>query len=222
MTEGERDGVGGGPMTWPHEVVPRLEVIPGERWAIAPDCPMYAVSSEGRVVRLPRVVQQMSRHGTMMERRIPGELMVMCSDNPRLIAERIKPGRYKRIDLGRQVLAAFVRPGRRDEVARRKNRITGDCRLDNLEWTTDRQDDLVARFLAGDAGCHETADMEHAAIRLGVSPSWLGRALTRERRRLGVQAPAVRRPKAVAAALAAQRAAATLQQVSPDEARPLA
>lgn len=195
--------------SWPHNVVPGLSKIKGERWAVAPDCPMYAVSTEGRVVRLPRLTRQMSRHGTVMERRLPGMVATLLNGNPRLITARLDPEpgkrRYLRIDLGRQVLAAFVRPGQPDEIARRKNSVTSDCRLANLEWTGDMQDRLVERFLAGENNCHEAVDMEHAAIRLGVSASWLGRALTRERRRLGIRAPAVRGPREVAAALRSQR-----------------
>lgn len=176
-----------------------VTVAEGEIWAPAPDAPWYLVSTEGRAFRLPRNVVQPTRHGGMCERHLQSHIVEVFGDNPRLISADLGT-HYARVDLARQILAAFVRPPRGREVAVRRNGVRWDCRLANLVWSGDRHADLLARFLAGDNGCHDAVDLEHAAIRLGVHRSVLGRVLTNERRCLGVVARSGPKSPAVIAA----------------------
>src|SRR5690606_25912107 len=91
----------------------------------------------------------------------------------------------------------------------RRNGIGWDCRLDNLVWSGDRHADLLTRFLSGADGCHDVVDFEHAAIRLGVDRSVLGKVLTWERKRLGVVARSgPKRPAEIAAEMMAARTGA--------------
>lgn len=181
---------------------------PGERWAPAPEAAGYLVSTEGRAVRLPQVVTQESRHGTMMTRRLAGYLVTLLAKHPRLIsgsaAQRVDE--YARVDLGRQVLGAFVRVGRPRELAIRKNGVLFDCRLENLVWSGDRTRRMLDAFLAGEEGCLDTLNLEHAALYLDVSRSVLCKALTDERRRLGIKASSgTKSPAAIAAVIVAAR-----------------
>lgn len=204
--------------TWPHNLVPGLTVIPGERWAPAPDCPDCAVSTEGRAVRLPRVIRQKSRFGTMMDMHLPGRVMRLLRANPRLIIRRRdRDGHrgYDLVDFGRQVLAAFVRPPRGSELARRLNGILPDCRLANLRWTSDVKALLLERFLANDKDCQAGMDIEHAAIRLGVSRSSLCRVLDAERDRHGLPKPWPAGPARVAAMIHAARAGLAAREAGP-------
>lgn len=176
-----------------------IAALPGERWAAAPDSPHHVVSTEGRAFRLPRVIVQETRYGGTCTRHLKGHLVDVMGENPRLLTEN-RGTYHARADLGRQVLAAFVRPPVGDEVAIRRNGVGWDCRLANLVWSSDRHAELLERFLAGADGCHATHDLEHAAIRLGIDRSVLGKVLTVERRRLSYAArPGPKKPADIAA-----------------------
>ena len=98
---------------WPHSLVPGLTVVAGERWAEVPGCPGFAVSTEGRAVRLPGKLPQRSRWGGTFERSLPGSLTHILEDRPRIGHK----ANGSRMDLGRAVLTAFVRPPSGRELA---------------------------------------------------------------------------------------------------------
>ena len=168
---------------WPHCDVPGLTTIKGERWAKVPGLPEYVVSTEGRAVRLPHTVTSKNRYGRTHLRRHPGILCTIFEDRP-----RIGHVARKRVDLGRAVLAAFVRDPEPGELAIRLNAVAWDCRLVNLVWSHDRRRELIRRFLDNDRGCLDAHTMDHAADLLQVSRQTLTAAMTAERRRLGRKA----------------------------------
>lgn len=191
-----------------------VELKPGERWAPVRDCPGFLVSTEGRAFRMAHTVIQRSRYGQMIEVNYPARLLTLDHRNPRLrLRRREKARAYDYEDLGRQVLSAFVRAPQPGDRAMRRNQILWDCRLENLYWSGD-QPSLLERFLANEADCLDGHDLEHAAIRLGVSGTALGKALHTERERLGVGftvASRARGPRKVAQVVLDARAAAQQQ-----------
>lgn len=183
---------------WPHREVPGLTMIAGERWADVPGLDGYVVSTLGRAVRLPGKVPQRDRYGGSFLRTVPGMIFDINEERPRL--GHGPAG--SRMDLGRAVLTTFVRPPVGRELAIRINLVSWDCRLENLVWSGDRRQALLARFLANDAGCLDAPDLDLAALRLGVGHTMLTRAIAAERARLGRRAPkTLHNPRQVAETL---------------------
>lgn len=175
-----------------------VEWITNERWLPAPNAPGAYISTEGRAFRPAHTVMQDNGFGTVAPRTLPAGLIGMTTSGPPRLRVRVKCGAWTTIGLAHEVLSAFVRPRRPwREVAFHLDGNEYNCRLSNLMWSGDRTAQMVDRFLGGEADCLSAYDLEHAAIRLGVSHSVLYKALSEERRRLGIKATPG--PKPVAA-----------------------
>lgn len=183
----------------------------GERWAPVPKLPGYLVSTEGRAFRLAATVRQRSRYGTLVPTHHAARLLSLQHRNPRLRVRRPRKAdrKYLYVDLGRSVLTTFVRAPRPGERAMRRNEVLWDCRLENLHWSGDVTP-LIERFLANESNCWDGRDLEHSAYILRRSNTALTRALTNERRRLGIPyavSSKIRGPRRVAQLIIEGRAA---------------
>jgi hypothetical protein len=94
---------------------------------------LYQISSFGRVCSLERTVEQFSRHGKLMRRKLKGQVL----------RPQKYPNGYMFVSLGRDnthllhrlVANAFV-GGDRSLQVNHKNGIRSDNRAENLEWVT--------------------------------------------------------------------------------------
>lgn len=111
-----------------------------QRWLPVVDYEgLYEVSDQGRVRSLPRTIRQMSRWGTMMDRRVRGCLLKPCHSGSGLyfVVSLARDGVETSARISRIVLTAFVGPVPSPEhqsAHGNGNRL--DNRLINLRWAT--------------------------------------------------------------------------------------
>ena len=99
----------------------------------------YEVSDHGRVRSLPRVIRQLSRWGTPMDRRVGGFLLqpALVGSGGYLAVSLSTAGTQYLTRVGRIVLLAFVgEPPTADHQCAHGNGDRHDNRLGNLRWAT--------------------------------------------------------------------------------------